>query len=145
MPASRHEVYFTLFIEVGESGRPGSNFFQVTVATPEGLRRHGDEQGEVPERNLLVCLDYDWAQIEARIARIVAACARETWRESVACLQRYFEWEFQDWKPNPADREHLPAAIGGVMLRARGKRRRVAPALRRSRAAAGRSQRKRRR
>lgn len=105
IPADRDEVYVTLFIEIGAEGRPRGNFFQVVLATPEGLRRHAEEHGEIPDRNILICLDYDWTEVEERVARIVASCARDSWGESVACLQRYFEWEFEDWRPDPAVRE----------------------------------------
>jgi hypothetical protein len=104
IPASRDEVYVTLFIEIGVPERPRGNFFQAVIATPEGLRRHAEEHSEIPDRNLLLCLDYNWTDVEERIARIVASCARDTWGESVACLQRYFEWEYEDWRPDPGTR-----------------------------------------
>lgn len=98
-PQNRHDVLFPLSIEVGERDKKGGNFFEVLVATPEGLRAFGEKYGQdrIPDRNLLICLNYDWKEIEARISRIVASCARDSWDESTQALGRYFRWEYEDY------------------------------------------------
>lgn len=95
-PNERAEVFFPLCIEVGERGKSGGNLFQVVVATPEGIRSFGEKYGQLPDRNVLVCLDYEWVQIEARVSRIVASCARDSWQESMSSLQRFFQWEYEE-------------------------------------------------
>jgi hypothetical protein len=42
-PKSPEEVYFPLHIEIGEKGQVGTYCFQVLVATPEALRKFGEE------------------------------------------------------------------------------------------------------
>lgn len=97
-PQSLDEVYFPLHIEIGQSGMEGGALFQVLIATPEALRRFGDLHGQISDRNLLVCLQYDWPALDRRIRRIVAGCQKDTWHESIQSLQRFFEWEHESLK-----------------------------------------------
>jgi hypothetical protein len=98
-PSSLDDVHFQLTLEICEKGKQGGNLFQLVVATPEGLRKAADsiEGYEIPDRNLLICADYNWDAVLARINRIITKCTRETWTATMSCLQRYFQWEYEDY------------------------------------------------
>ena len=100
-PTAIDRVFFPLEIEIGERGAKDANVFYALVATPEALRKQAamyeKAKRPFPDRNLLVLPEYSWRSLEDRIERIVASCARDSWNESVACLNRYFRWEYEDY------------------------------------------------
>ena len=99
VPNKADAVYFHLAIEIGEAGNQGGDFFDLVVATPEGLREYSKEFGvELPDRCLLVFSEYGWSALVRRLESILESCARDTWEESVLCLQRYFHWEYEDFR-----------------------------------------------
>jgi hypothetical protein len=89
-------VYFLLEIEIGVRGGSPRDIFQLIVATPEGLRARA--RGPViSERGALILSEYSGAIVRRSIQSIVERCASETWVESVTKLERYFEWEYEDY------------------------------------------------
>jgi hypothetical protein len=100
-PKSLDEVFYPLDMDIGQFGATGSNIFYVLIATPEALRRQAEEYRRAnrvfPDRNLLVFPDYSWDFVVSRVDRIVKLCTRESWNESVTCLNRYFAWEYEDY------------------------------------------------
>jgi hypothetical protein len=99
VPTSREEVFVQLTINIGERGNAGGYLFQLMVVTPEGLRAFAQKYPNLdfPNRALIVFSDYTWDIVVQRLRKIVAHCTRDTWQQSVACLQRYFEWEYEDY------------------------------------------------
>jgi hypothetical protein len=95
-PDSREQVFLGLDLEIGSRGERASNMFHVRVATPEALRRHGSGFCMVKHRTLVIS-DFDWKQLSALLDDIVRDCARGSWEESCAVLQRYFNWEYEDY------------------------------------------------
>ena len=95
-PDSREQVFLGLDLEIGLRGERASNMFHVRVATPEALRRHGGGLCVVKHRTLVIS-DFDWKQLSALLDDIVRDCVRGSWEESCAVLQRYFNWEYEDY------------------------------------------------
>lgn len=96
-PNSLDEVNYVLDIEIGEQGIDGSYSFQLRVTTPEGLRKIADAYpNNMPDRAVLILPDYSWDNVLKRINGIIDICSRNNWHESIACLQRYFIWEYED-------------------------------------------------
>lgn len=99
-PSSPQEIFYPLEIDLGQKGFEGANVFDVLVATPEALQKHWDEykrsNRQFPDRNLLVFGEYSWNLVHERVKKIVKSCERDTWQESVVCLNRYFRWEYED-------------------------------------------------
>jgi hypothetical protein len=97
-PTSTEEVCFLLELEVGERGVDKRDLFQVMVATPEGLRKLTPSDGSViSDRALLVLSEFSWPLLHATLRRILDRCASRDWSETVLRLQRYFEWEYEDY------------------------------------------------
>jgi hypothetical protein len=99
-PRSLKEVYYHLGFDVAETGVDGSHDFGVRIATPAGMqavlkRRPGFA---FPDRNLLVFSRYSWRIVSGRLNRILRDCSRDTWEESIACPQRYWHWEYEDYE-----------------------------------------------
>jgi hypothetical protein len=95
-PDSREQVFLGLDLEIGLRGERASNMFHARVATPEALRWHGGGFCKVKHRTLVIS-DFDWKQLTALLDDIVRDCARGSWEESFAVLQRYFNWEYEDY------------------------------------------------
>lgn len=95
----REAAYFLVELEIGEAGVDGADVFYVVVTTPEALRVKATEGDPVlRDRATLVVSDFDWPRIRATLERIVETCAAKDWRESVLRLQRYFKWEYEDYR-----------------------------------------------
>ncbi len=97
-PDSREDVYFLIELEIGTEGSVGQDIFQIQVATPEGLRKHG--RGEIlSERCCLILSDFSsWSALKEQLQRIVDKCTAENSMESTARLQRYLQWEYEDYR-----------------------------------------------
>ena len=99
IPVAREAAHFLFELEIGEEGVDGADVFYVVVTTPEALRAKATEGETVlRERATLVVSDFEWWRIRTRLERIVESCAGKDWRESVLRLQRYFRWEYEDYR-----------------------------------------------
>lgn len=100
VPNPGQPVFFQLTLEIGEVGQRGSYFFQLVVATPEGVRDFATRFPgcELPDRALLVFADYTWDRLADKLTSILAKCARPEWGDTLVCMQRYFEWEYEDYR-----------------------------------------------
>lgn len=96
-PPSPQSVYFILELEVGEVGVVGSDVFQVEVATPEALRSRA-KKCVISSRGTLVVTHFCLDEILEEIHQILKKCRARSWDESAAKLQRFFYWEFEDYK-----------------------------------------------
>ncbi len=106
IPSSLEDVYFHLEIEIGEVGKKGTYLFELVVATPEGLRNFVQTTNQpFPDRDILVISEYDWQAVIKRLNAIVEHCSRDTWENSIRCLQRYFLWEYEDLKSHNNEEE----------------------------------------
>lgn len=97
-PASIDQVCFELSLDIGERGKKGGHLFYLTVASPEGLRAFATKhpERELPDRGILVFSAYSFEVLMKRVRSIIDRCARDNWDHSIACLQRYFAWEYED-------------------------------------------------
>lgn len=60
-PVSVDDVFFYIEFEIAEKDSAGGNYFQVNIATPEGIRKYFEEYRiEFIDRKLLVFSEYDW-------------------------------------------------------------------------------------
>ena len=96
-PLSDEDVFICLDLEIEFcDGTDGSNIFYVTIATPKALEKH--REGPILVRNrTLVVAEYSYDIVKSEIIRILNECARETWIDSCLVLQRYFQWEYEDY------------------------------------------------
>ena len=98
-PSTNAEVFFLVEMEIGEAGVDGTDLFQVVVATPEALRAKSKAEAiTIRERSTLVVSNYDWHEIKKSLESIVRKCESENWAVSTLKLQRYFNWEYEDYK-----------------------------------------------
>jgi len=96
-PISNEDVFICLDMEIAFSdGEKGSNLFYVTLATPESLRKYRSEPYLVKNRTLIIS-EYSYDIVRELILEILGGCSRESWDESCVRLQRYFQWEYEDY------------------------------------------------
>jgi len=96
-PKTLEDVFISYDIEIGYSdNRFGTNYFYVTVATPESLRKHREGDFLVLNRTLVLS-NYNYTIVESVVSKILEDCSRDTWEESCSVLQRYFLWEYEDY------------------------------------------------
>ena len=97
VPDVHEDVFFRIHLDTGEVGSEASNSFHAMVATPEGLRKHG--AGEIlSERATLVFSEYSPELLRETLMRIIKECRGYSWAESVRNLNRYFHWEYEDFR-----------------------------------------------
>jgi hypothetical protein len=96
-PLSNEEVFICLDLEIGFSDdSEGSNYFYTTLATPESLVKHRIKPCLVKNRTIVVS-EYSYDILRNIIFEILDACSRDSWDESCSVLQRYFQWEYEDY------------------------------------------------
>ena len=96
-PISNEDVFVCLDLDIEYSdGESGSNLFYVTLATPEALRKHRNEPYLVKNRTLVIS-EYSYDVVRNLIFEIIGSSSRESWAESCNVLQRYFQWEYEDY------------------------------------------------
>ena len=95
-PESKEDVFICLDIEVGQHGEDGSNMFYVTLTTPEALRKRRSEH-VLSRGRILIVDDYDYDLVRKLVLEIIAGCSAMQWDDSCAYLQRYFQWEYEDY------------------------------------------------
>jgi Immunity protein 8 len=96
-PLSNEDVFICLDLEIEFSENVGgANLFYVTLATPESLRIHRKGPILVKNRTLVVS-EYNYDVLRSGILEILECCSRESWSESCIALQRYFQWEYEDY------------------------------------------------
>ncbi len=97
-PTDLSEVCFLLEMNIGEVGADSSDVFQVLIATPEGLRVvDPNDDFVLSDRACLIVREYSWKNILKKINQIVKVCSANDWVESTIRLQRYFQWEYEDY------------------------------------------------
>jgi len=96
-PSSDEEVFICLDLEIEfGDGADGSNMFYVTIATPKALEMHREGPVLVKNRTLVVT-EYSYDIVRSAVINILNECTRETWIDSCMALQRYFQWEYEDY------------------------------------------------
>jgi hypothetical protein len=87
---------YLLELTIGEARtKKGGDIFTVLVITPEALRGMAEQESVViTDRATIVVTAYEFALIEAHLTKIVEACNRPEWSETVHHLRRYFLWEW---------------------------------------------------
>ena len=95
-PDNREQVFLGLDPEIGLRGERASICSMSASPRPRALRRHGGGLCVVKHRTLVIS-DFDWKQLSALLDDIVRGdCAGQLGR-ICAVLQRYFNWEYEDY------------------------------------------------
>lgn len=96
-PLENEDVFISLDLVIGYSdGEEGGNLFYVTLATPESLRKYR-QQPILVENRTIVISEYSFYLVKEELLSILRKCSRNTWEESCLVLQRYFQWEYEDY------------------------------------------------
>lgn len=91
---------YLLEIAIGDVHEKKSEVFKVLVVTPEGLRDMAADQIIIRDRATIVVAEYDFIAIEAHIIKIVEACNRPQWSDTIYQLRKYFDWEWEGFDRN---------------------------------------------
>ena len=91
------EVFFQAFI--GPKDGEGEEAFNFSVVTPARLAR---DSGLRWGRGTLIVAAFEWSSVAQALAKLLADCARPTWGEVAAELNKCLLWEFDSYKPADA-------------------------------------------
>lgn len=80
---------------IGPLGGAGEEAFAFTVATPAYLVR---ELGPCWGRGYLLIEAFEWSVMGQALARLLAHCARPSWDEVTAELNKELHWEFDSYR-----------------------------------------------
>jgi hypothetical protein len=95
-PENLSEINFKLTLEVGYSDDDvGINYFYINVATPDALKARSEFL--LVENRTLVVSNFDYKKLLNCLNAILKKSSRATYEESCAVLQRYFNWEYEDY------------------------------------------------
>lgn len=97
-PEDYENFGFLLQAMVGPYGEPGAESFDVTVCTPEWLKRHYKASDIVLGRHLLIVFEYDYERLFLFLQEYCMQCSGRTWQEVVEKLGRLGKWEFEDYQ-----------------------------------------------
>jgi hypothetical protein len=87
----------SLVIRLGTHDSPVEDNFDLQVCTPRWLEK--TVRWPRSGRHMLIVRQYDFSSIEHWINDCVSKCEGETWSEVANKLERYFGWEFEDYRP----------------------------------------------
>ena len=85
-------------LDIGERSKDGADTFTIRVATPAGLAALEAREGIIATRPLLIMERYELDDLLRWLERTVAACARDSWSDSVESLRRHFGWEYDGYQ-----------------------------------------------
>lgn len=97
-PDDPEKIAETVTVEIGERSKDSADQFTIRVATPAGLAMLEARDGIVAMRPVLVMARYDFQDLWRWLETTVVHCERDSWTHSVEMLQRYFQWEYEDYK-----------------------------------------------
>ena len=93
-PADPSSLATTINVDIGAKGRPGTDTFQLRIATPQGLMNIESRDGIIAIRPLLVLQRYDFSAVWRWLQATVEQCEADSWLDCVAKLRRWFDWEY---------------------------------------------------
>ena len=89
LPADPQDCAVEFHALIGPRGAAGGEAFAFSVVTPIHLLRLGPTWG----RGCLVVERFEWEPVVRAIAELLVKCARPTWEEVVADLDRELRWQ----------------------------------------------------
>jgi len=90
LPADTRDCEVVFRAIVGPKGEPGEEVFGFIVVTSAHLQKTAEI---VWGRGHLIVAQFDWRTVVQAIAELLVRCARPSWSEVVAELNKYFIWE----------------------------------------------------
>ena len=94
---------FSLVVElgIGERASEGFDNYTINVCTPSWLARELKKNGKpIFVKGVLLMEEYDPVLISSRIVEVITSTSGKDWDEVNMKLVKYFNWEFEDYKPN---------------------------------------------
>ena len=92
----KEDVFILIEVVLAEEGKTSRDIFWFVAATPEGIRSHAKNH-PILKRATIVFSEFSWDVLYKTIDEIVIDCASIDWSKTVAKLQRYFQWEYEDY------------------------------------------------
>jgi hypothetical protein len=91
----------SFYAEFGPLGHVGGDTFTFLACSPTWMQR-GFEKGTFPgssfARGMIILFEYDCAEIERLLERLAARCSGATWDDIAAQLNRFGQWEFDEYQ-----------------------------------------------
>ena len=94
-PPDASRVHILVQAFVGPNGGPGEESFEFTVVT-----RLAVADLPVPRwgRSMLLVETFSWADVRTAVEKLLRHCDGETWADVGAKINRYLQWEFDDYQ-----------------------------------------------
>jgi hypothetical protein len=90
---------FLVEAQIGPENEKGAEIFQITVCTPDWIKKSYSEQKAVWGHHMLIVFEYDFSAIESEIIRYVQRFSGDDWPALALKLSRIGAWEFEDYQP----------------------------------------------
>lgn len=95
------EVYISLNIDLSFSCDESVFYFYSRLATPDALitRLKKNEEPQFISANRMIILSkFDYNLLENEVNKILDKCTRDDVGKTCLALERYFQWEYEDWE-----------------------------------------------
>ncbi|HWO41125.1 MAG TPA: Imm8 family immunity protein [Candidatus Eisenbacteria bacterium] len=99
LPDDPKDCEISFHLVVGPKNGDGEEAFDFAVVTPARLARNS---AAVWGRGKLILRSFEWGALAEAVAKLLAQCARPTWGEAVAELNKELRWEFDGHKGKDA-------------------------------------------
>jgi hypothetical protein len=99
LPANPTDCEIVFHVLIGPMDGDGEEAFSFTVITAARFAAASEARWG---RGKLIVAAFEWAVVVQAVAKLLAQCARPTWGEVVAELNKELLWEFDGYKPTDA-------------------------------------------
>lgn len=93
--------YFCICISmtIGVFGQEGADYFYTKICSFDYLKQLKGRQKNFHKRDLIIVEKYDYQNIMEHLNRIVTMYDEPDWHTLANQLNKYFWWEFDDYRP----------------------------------------------
>jgi hypothetical protein len=87
-----------LALQIGVAGQKGADNFFATVGTAKGIRTFFGNKPVILNRGLIITDEFNLKLIRKEVQDILPNCSKENWEDSAWSVNRYFPWEYDEFK-----------------------------------------------
>lgn len=98
-PENPNDFYINISMKIGIFGQEGLDYFYTNICSFDYLSKLKGQQKTFHQRDLIIMEKYDYQTIVAHLNRIVAMYDENDWHTLANQLNKYFLWEFDDYRP----------------------------------------------
>ena len=97
-PSKPEDLFLGVEIKIGVAGEIGADDFQLLVASKQAIRKYKKIYDEKYFARCYIMEEFDWGKVVGYIEEKVSLCSGDNWKVIGSCLQKYFRWEYENFR-----------------------------------------------